>query len=249
MAEKAVVLDLETVPNELFPLWDEKEEDKFPPPQFHKIVTACYSVLDSEGSLEEIVVLNEDEKSIIENLASVIGNPNFRVVTWAGRRFDIPVIMYRAMKHGIQTPWHSNHDFNNRYRNEGHFDLQDHLMHFGASNIIKLDQFAPLIGLPGKIEVKGSDVRELVARGNLNRVGSYCVTDVVQTTVIFIRYAYTLGILSLDEYNDAIDSIPDYYQKVNTRTVVPDYITSKDSMVIEGLNRIFTNCKWECLRL
>jgi predicted PolB exonuclease-like 3'-5' exonuclease len=98
-----------------------------------------------------------------------------RVVTWNGRGFDLPVRVQRAFVYGIPANyWHrAGHRFTgyrHRYGVESHCDLMDALADHGASMALKLEEAAVALGLPGKIGGHLSEVRDMVARGDLASV-------------------------------------------------------------------------------
>jgi predicted PolB exonuclease-like 3'-5' exonuclease len=68
-----------------------------------------------------------------------------------------------------------------RFSTEGHFDLMDFLVEHRATRGYSLNLAAKLIGMPGKMDTKGSDVAEMVAAGRIEEVISYCLSDVAQT--------------------------------------------------------------------
>lgn len=248
--KKVIVLDIESKPNELYPLWVRRGDSDFQPPIFHEIVCIAYAVLDREFKVEDIGItgLGTTEAEALRKISSLIDNETL-VITWGGRRFDMPVITYRSMKHGIQTTWDKESDFRNRFRFTGHFDLQDHMMHHGASDRIKLDHAAALVGLPGKMGVVGADVANLVARNRLMDVGVYCVTDVVQTYIVFLRYAYTMGLASAEEVNSALESL-EIFSRQAIEIADRDYFPREtNSCIGTGVSKILEACNWEALHV
>lgn len=252
--EKCIVLDLETEPNEIIKLWVPRGDSDFQPPIFHKIVCAGWAELDNEFKLQEMGVLglNEiSEEQALRDLVSRIDKDTL-VVTWAGRRFDMPVISYRCLKYGIQTVWDKDVDFRNRYRFSGHFDLQDHLMHHGASDKLKLDQVASLVGLPGKMDTLGVEVPSLVARNRWLAIGTYCTTDIVQTMAMFVRYAHLMGLASASEVNESLRSLEGYLSRLASNNARGSYLEDRriSSLSVEkGIRKVFDNCDWSSLFL
>jgi hypothetical protein len=68
---------------------------------------------------------------------------------------------------------------------------------------------ARLIGLPGKIGVDGSQVEGLYRAGHLDRVRSYCLADVVQTTFVFLRFRLLQGNLDAGTYRTVTEALLD----------------------------------------
>src|SRR5262249_61711131 len=59
---------------------------------------------------------------------------------------------------------------------------------------------ARLIGLPGKVGVDGSQVEGLYRAGKLDAIKSYCLADVAQTGLLFLRFRLLQGTMSPVEY-------------------------------------------------
>jgi len=197
-----LVLDIETIPDPELPRLD--ESDKVPPPPFNRIVTlGCLLLEDHVPKRLGIVGEGKDEAAMLADFAQWLDAKKPTVVTWNGRGFDMPVITSRALRHGIGMPWWFQ-DRNTRYRysTEGHFDLMDFLADFGATKNARLDVYAKLVGLPGKVGVDGSQVAPMVHAGKLDEVNSYCLCDVAQTAGIFLRVELLRGALDRTHYRE-----------------------------------------------
>ena len=90
---------------------------------------------------------------------------------------------------------------------EGHIDLCDWLADHGATRSGSLDAVARLFGLPGKIGVDGSQVEGLYRAGQLAKIQSYCLADVVQTAFVLLRFRLLQGVLSPTAYVDAATAL------------------------------------------
>src|SRR5690606_22847733 len=75
---------------------------------------------------------------------------------------------------------------------------------FGASKRSRLDVWAKLSGMPGKVGVDGKDVGPLVHAGRIQEVKDYCLCDVVQTTGVFLRTQLVRGELTQETYCTAM---------------------------------------------
>lgn len=244
MPSKCVIMDLETVPDQKVVL--DQKGFEFPLPIFHKVACLSYAVLGNSFELQQVKVLGLNEQTEAETLQEfgALIDEDTMVVTWSGRRFDLPVVLYRSMKYGIPCPWHFRRDFDKRFGLTGHVDLQDHMMLFGAADKIKLDHAAALIGLPGKLDTVGADVAELWARNRFQAIGTYCVTDVIQTAVLFIRWAHLRGLASAVEVNAALDSISAYSSGGYLSTSRASQVS-----VAEGIHKVVSNCDWNSLKV
>lgn len=244
MPSKCLVLDIETVPSH-HAILDEKKPD-FPNPIFHKIVCISYALLSNSFLLEEMGSLGlngQTEKQAIEKIVSLIDKDTI-VVTWSGRRFDIPVILYRAMYYGIPCHFFFKNEFDKRFSVTGHFDLQDNMMFYGAAaHMMKLDHVAAVIGLPGKMSVSGGDVEDLWLRNRYLEIGTYCITDVVQLLVLFLKWSFLRGLASPTEVNESLDSVVSYASRDYLGQDIASY------SVRDGINQVVKHCDWEALKL
>jgi hypothetical protein len=90
-----------------------------------------------------------------------------------------------------------------------------------ASPAAPLDLYAKLVGLPGKEGVEGRDVHDLYAQGALERIAAYCMTDVVQTWLLFLRWRLVEGSLGRAGYEASVESVRRDLPAVARRTLPP----------------------------
>ena len=131
------------------------------------------------------------------------------LVSFNGRRFDIPVLELAALRYGIAAPLHFNEDSlaRDRHSGERHFDLFDYLSNFGAIALAGgMDLLLKMIGMPGKTGMDGSMVQEYFETGRLEEIHRYCRNDVVQTYFLFLRVALMRGEISEETYHAASEA-------------------------------------------
>jgi 3'-5' exonuclease len=138
------------------------------------------------------------------------------LVTFNGRGFDLPVLETRALKYGISLPRYfgageSRSTYRgSRYSDAYHLDLCDFLSNFGAAyRRNSLNVLAKLIGLPGKYNIAGEDVEYLYRQGRLKEINQYCMTDVLQTYLLFLRVELIRGRMDTQAYQEAIAAARD----------------------------------------
>jgi predicted PolB exonuclease-like 3'-5' exonuclease len=128
------------------------------------------------------------------------------LVSWNGGGFDLPVLHYRSLKHGVAAPryWDTgdnDRDFKwNNYLSRyhaRHTDLMDVLSGYQPRATAPLDEIAQLLGLPGKLGRHGSEVWEQFHAGNIGEIRDYCETDALNTYLIYLRFELIRG--NLDE--------------------------------------------------
>ncbi len=189
---------------------------------FHKVVAISFleAEIHREGGQEryELKELRSGgkesagEKELLEGFFQYVGKALPRLVSFNGRTFDLPVLKYRAMAHGIAAPWlyRSGDKWNSytqRYSLDWHCDLLEGLSDFGGSARIKLNEVCSILGLPGKFGVDGSKVTEMYDNKQVKNIRDYCETDVLNTYLVYLRYQHHRGDLSTESYNQAVGDV------------------------------------------
>lgn len=112
-----------------------------------------------------------------------------RIVTFAGRWFDLPVLVSRMIANGIApNAFLRDALCEYRYRPQKHVDLVEILTGFGASKKPSLREVCLGWGLPDpKQDCDGGDVAGMLRRGEYEKVKAYCAGDVAATAAIYER--------------------------------------------------------------
>jgi predicted PolB exonuclease-like 3'-5' exonuclease len=192
-------MDIETVPDDTLyaaPDTPPGQEKPFPPIFAHRPVAIGVLWLGPDLSFERLGIIGEgqDEAGQLQAFSEFMAREAPTLVTWNGRSFDLPVIILRSLMHGVPMGWYyQRRDVRYRFSDDGHLDLGDALADRGAAKMTSLDNAARLIGLPGKMGVDGSQVEGLHRAGRLEEIRHYCLTDVVQTTFVLLRYLLLTG--------------------------------------------------------
>jgi predicted PolB exonuclease-like 3'-5' exonuclease len=202
-----LVLDIETVPDTTLYVHPECAggvERPFPPLYVHRPIVIGVMWLDEQYRFRRLGVIGEgkDERGMLDDFSQFIDKYQPGLVTYNGRGFDLPVLALRALRHGVPMSWYYNGRTRHRYSEEGHLDLCDMLSDHGAARSVSLDAVARLIGLPGKVGVDGSQVEGLWKAGQLDSIKRYCLADVAQTALLFLRFRLLQGALSAQDYRD-----------------------------------------------
>ena len=158
----------------------------------------------------------DSEATLIQQFFKVVEHYTPRLVSWNGSGFDLPVLHYRALVHGIVAAryWDMGEDdrdfrFNNyisRYHTR-HVDLMDVLAKYNGRANAPLDQLARLCGFPGKLGMDGSQVWPAWQQGRGDEVRAYCETDVVNTWLMYCRFRLMRGELSPAQYQSEIELV------------------------------------------
>ena len=149
------------------------------------------------------------EKDLIERFFDGLDKYTPDLVSWNGAGFDLPVLHYRSLLHGVTASryWETGeHDTSFRYSNYlsrfhwRHMDLMDILSGFQGRGRASLDDVATLLGFPGKLGMHGADVWGAFLRGELARIRAYCETDVLNTYLVYLRFELLRGHLTQAEH-------------------------------------------------
>ncbi len=140
------------------------------------------------------------------------------LVSWNGGGFDLPVLHYRALLHGVQAPryWDTggeDRDFkwNNylsRYH-ERHTDLMDVLAAYQPRATARLDEVASMLGFPGKMGMSGAKVWDAFLAGDIEGIRNYCETDVLNTYLVYLRFELIRGHLTPQAYDKELKLLRD----------------------------------------
>lgn len=213
MSRSYLVFDIETVPDPALYVHPDVAggvERPFPPLHVHRPIVLGVLWLDDDYRFKRIGVIGEgkDEKGMLEDFSEFVARHRPELVTYNGRGFDLPVIALRSLRHGVPLSWYyQDRRVRHRYSEEGHLDLCDMLSDHGAARALSLDAVARLIGLPGKVGVDGSQVEGLFHAGQLDAIKSYCLADVVQTALVFLRFRLLQGALDPARYRTVVQAL------------------------------------------
>jgi predicted PolB exonuclease-like 3'-5' exonuclease len=232
-----LVFDIETVPDveggrRLYGLEDLADEDvakamvalqmqkkgtDFLPLHEHRIV-AISAVLRSRDRLKvwSLGELDSQEDELVRRFFEGLERFSPTLVSWNGSGFDLPVLHYRALRHGVAARryWEvGDEDREFRYNNYlgrfhwRHLDLMDVLAGYQQRAAAPLDEVASLLGFPGKMGMSGAKVWETYLTGDIEAIRDYCETDVLNTYLVYLRFELTRGHLAPSEYQAECDRV------------------------------------------
>ena len=167
--------------------------------------------------------MHDSDEVMIAKFFDLIETHTPQLVSWNGGGFDLPVLHYRSLIHGIAAAryWDTgegdfgdSRDFkwNNyisRYHNR-HCDLMDLLALYQPRASVPLDDMAKLCGFPGKLGMDGGKVWEAFHAGRLKDIRDYCETDAANTYLMYLRFRLMSGALDADEYEVEIKRLKNY---------------------------------------
>jgi predicted PolB exonuclease-like 3'-5' exonuclease len=214
-----LAFDLETVPDvqalrRLRPEWAELQDravasqaiaerfertgSEFLPLHLHRVLVIGCAFRDEAGfRVRCLGSATDGEAKLIGDFFRLIDRYVPQLVSWNGGGFDLPVLHYRALIHGVPARryWDQGEDdrdsrynnYLNRYHSR-HIDLMDVLSHHQPRAAAPLDEVARLAGFAGKLGMDGSRVWDAYCDGQIERIRAYCETDVVNTYLLHCRF-------------------------------------------------------------
>ena len=179
-------------------------------PHLQRVIAIACALREREGFRVWSLGSPEDgEGELIRRFFDGIEKYTPQLVSWNGGGFDLPVLHYRSLVHGISAPryWDQGEDerdfkWNNyisRYHAR-HLDLMDLLALYQPRNNVPLDEMAKLTGFPGKLGMDGSQVWGAYLGGKLHEIRSYCETDAANTYLLYLRFQLLRGAFDSAHY-------------------------------------------------
>jgi len=166
------------------------------------VVISCVLREDRGLRIWSLAEPESGEGEIIQRFFDGVEKYTPQLVSWNGGGFDLPVLHYRGLVHGVRAPryWELGDEdrefrFNNyinRYHTR-HLDLMDLLALYQPRANAPLDELAKLMRLPGKLGMDGSAVWPAYRRGEIGAIRDYCETDALNTYLVYLRFQLMRG--------------------------------------------------------
>ena len=199
--------------------------DDFLPHYLHKVVAISVLLRTAEKlNVWSLGELDSPEAEIVRRFFDGIEKYTPMLVSWNGSGFDLPVLHYRSLRHGISAPkyWETgNNDQHFRWNNylnrfhARHTDLMDVIAGYQPRANAPLTQIAGMLGLPGKMGMDGKQIWDSYLAGDIAGIRDYCEIDVLNTYLIFLRYELMRGDRSEDAYQTECKRLRDRLSEEN----------------------------------
>ena len=179
--------------------------DFLPLEQQRVVAIACLLRRGDTLKLWSLGDVDSGEAELLERFFDGIERFTPELVSWNGSGFDLPVMHYRCMLHGVRAAryWETgDEDSAFRYNNYlarflwRHLDLMDVLSGFQARGRVSLSNMALLLGLPGKLGFSGAQVWDAWQQGDVVGIRNYCETDVLNTYLVLLSFERMRGRLA-----------------------------------------------------
>jgi len=188
----------------------EQTGSDFLPLHLHRVVAIGALLRDDNGlKVRCIGQPGDPEETLVKGFYQLVDRHTPQLVSWNGGGFDLQVLHYRGLVHGVQAAryWEQGSDdrefkWNNylgRYHSR-HLDLMDVLALYTPRANAPLDELAKLCGFPGKLGMDGSQVWPAYLAGRLPEIRGYCETDVANTYLMFCRFQSMRGLWTPEHY-------------------------------------------------
>jgi len=196
----------------------EKGQSNFMPLHLQRILVISAVFRNADGLRIHSFVDKDgqSEGKVIQTFFNTLEKHTPQLVSWNGGGFDLPVLHYRGLKHGVVADkyWDMGEDdrefkWNNyisRYHMR-HLDLMDLLAMYQPKNNAPLDAMAKLCGFPGKLGMDGSAVYPAYLDGKTEDIRRYCDTDAMNTYLMYCRFQKMRGGLLDKEYDQEMASV------------------------------------------
>lgn len=220
----------------MFALRKAKTGTEFLPHYLQKI--CAISIVLNQGQQVKVWSLgteSSDEKDLIQRFFAGIDKYCPTLVSWNGSGFDLPVLHYRSMLHGVSAPtyWETGeHNQNFRWNNYlsrfhyRHMDLMDLIAGYQNKAFAPLDDIASMLGFPGKMGMSGSKVWEQYQAGQLKEIRDYCETDVLNTYCVYLRLELVRGTINQSEYTDALNRLRVYLASESEKAHLQEFLNA-----------------------
>lgn len=198
----------------------EKGQSDFMPLHLQRVLVISCVFRNAEGLRIHSFVDRDgqSEGKVVQTFFHAVEKHTPQLVSWNGGGFDLPVLHYRGLRHGVEASkyWDLGEDdrefkWNNyisRYHMR-HLDLMDLLAMYSPKNNAPLDAMAKLCGFPGKLGMDGSQVYTQYLAGQTEDIRRYCETDVMNTYLVYCRFQKMRGGLTEVEYEQEIAMVKD----------------------------------------
>ncbi|HOY55807.1 MAG TPA: ribonuclease H-like domain-containing protein [bacterium] len=107
-----------------------------------------------------------------------------QIITYNGRGFDVPFIIFRSIALGIKP---TKNLMPYRYSSKDHFDILDQLTFYGAFRKFSLEVLCRAFNIknPKEEGVSGLAINELFKNKDYQTIAEYCMRDVVATKELY----------------------------------------------------------------
>jgi predicted PolB exonuclease-like 3'-5' exonuclease len=243
MSLNCLVFDIETIPDTdlgrrllgledsadaavaeaMFAARREDTGSDFLPFEQHRIVAIAAALRSGEQfHVWSLGGVDSPEDELVARFFGGLEKTQPTLVSWNGGGFDLPVLHYRALKHGIASRryWDVG-DFDQSFRYNNylgrfhwrHIDLMDVIAGYQSRGRASLENVAALLGLPGKLGMSGDKVWDAYREGRLADIRAYCEADVLNTYLVYLRFELIRGRLAAEAHDEEVARVWEWLEE------------------------------------
>ena len=142
--------------------------------------------------------VESSEEELLQRFFSGIDRYKPDLLSWKGKRFDLPVIHYRSLLYAVNagTYWSpDNNDLSIR-----HVDLTEALRGCSSQDEAPLGEVAGLCGFPGRAGESAIDDRDNYLEANMQQLRNNGEIEALNTYLIYLRFLCNKGQLDAEAY-------------------------------------------------
>ncbi len=209
-------------------VWPERDGADFPHPVHHRPIAV--SILRVKGdavkiSSKAIGDVDKEEGALVSAFFRKMPDGAGHLVSFMGRRYGLPVMVYGALRHGVDASEYMQEEraFTARYSRQ-HLDLDDYLSGYGAVHTsASLSDYAQLMGLAKRPWV---DVPKAFDEGNLQLIQERLEVDVLIIAAVYLRVMLSQGQIEPAYYRSLAKQI--FMSYFDTSSYAAEYIESSN---------------------
>ncbi len=188
----------------------QKNGTDFLPLHLHKICTISCAMRERDAfRIWTLGTADSTEAEVIQRFFEDIDYYTPQIVSWNGRGFDLPVLNYRGLIHGVDASrfWDMGEDdkdfkwsnYISRYHLR-HIDLMDVMAMYNPRANAPLDDLAKLCGFPGKLGMESNEIWDAYRTGGIEEIRDVSEVKVANTHLVFLRFQLMRGQLTEAAY-------------------------------------------------
>jgi len=172
----------------------------FPPLVEHVPVSVVILKLIDDTTIitQKTISSLKEEEVLVNFLFSELKLPT-TLVTFRGRSFTFPVMVYRALRYGVDASSYLGEVDDAPLSPTAHLDVSDWLSSYGVVPSSSLSSYIQMVGLPQR--PAANQVSSQFSSGDFQGIEGNLATDVMLIASLLLRISLSRGMLSREDYS------------------------------------------------
>lgn len=159
-------------------------------PEYNKFIVVSFGYFDENGEWFKKTYVDEDEKTILEKVGTLITNMHnigYRLCGHAIKSFDLPQLCKRFMVNGLNVPKAIN-SYYTKPQDTTHIDTSElQSCGYQKEKYTPLDWICTSLNIEtSKDKIKAHDINNLYQNNNnINSIIEYCEKDIYTTALVY----------------------------------------------------------------